>query len=77
MSHRRSTVKGSLSFANPTVRAWLFQILAVVAVVGIVGWLFGTVAKLAMRQPFVLFKGLTFQKLCLPGAFRPGDHHNK
>ncbi|PRN35287.1 alcohol dehydrogenase, partial [Acinetobacter baumannii] len=33
---------------------------------------FGTVAKLAMRQPFVLFKGLTFQKLCLPGAFRPG-----
>nr|AKA95361.1 hypothetical protein [Enterobacter cloacae] len=30
-----------------------------------------------MRQPFVLFKGLTFQKLCLPGAFRPGDHHNK
>ncbi|MDE5244203.1 type II toxin-antitoxin system RelE/ParE family toxin [Pseudomonas aeruginosa] len=46
-----------------------------------VGWrlhsLKGTVAKLAMRQPFVLFKGLTFQKLCLPGAFRPGDHHNK
>ncbi|MCS6542983.1 transposase, partial [Klebsiella pneumoniae] len=38
--------------------------------------LMGTVAKLAMRQPFVLFKGLTFQKLCLPGAFRPGDHHN-
>ncbi|WP_223697306.1 hypothetical protein, partial [Pseudomonas aeruginosa] len=37
--------------------------------------IFGTVAKLAMRQPFVLFKGLTFQKLCLPGAFRPGDHH--
>ena len=37
----------------------------------------GTVAKLAMRQPFVLFKGLTFQKLCLPGAFRPGEHHNK
>ncbi|MGT6943221.1 hypothetical protein ACRW5K_25305, partial [Escherichia coli] len=34
---------------------------------------YGTVAKLAMRQPFVLFKGLTFQKLCLPGAFRPGD----
>ncbi|EBD6950894.1 hypothetical protein B7894_24140 [Salmonella enterica subsp. enterica serovar Typhimurium] len=42
-----------------------------------VGILEGTVAKLAMRQPFVLFKGLTFQKLCLPGAFRPGDHHNK
>ncbi|MCV5707844.1 hypothetical protein OFN27_32255, partial [Escherichia coli] len=31
----------------------------------ILGKLFGTVAKLAMRQPFVLFKGLTFQKLCL------------
>nr|ATV81956.1 truncated integrase [Morganella morganii] len=45
-------------------------------VVRILGFL-GTVAKLAMRQPFVLFKGLTFQKLCLPGAFRPGDHHNK
>ncbi|MGT6141637.1 plasmid replication initiator RepA, partial [Escherichia coli] len=37
------------------------------------GLITGTVAKLAMRQPFVLFKGLTFQKLCLPGAFRPGD----
>ncbi|WP_259279976.1 DUF4158 domain-containing protein, partial [Klebsiella pneumoniae] len=35
------------------------------------GTFLGTVAKLAMRQPFVLFKGLTFQKLCLPGAFRP------
>ncbi|RRC13951.1 pirin family protein, partial [Escherichia coli] len=30
------------------------------------GPIIGTVAKLAMRQPFVLFKGLTFQKLCLP-----------
>lgn len=50
MSHRRSTVKGSLSFANPTVRAWLFQILAVVAVVGIVGWLFhNTVTNLNNR----------------------------
>nr|WP_242700057.1 hypothetical protein [Enterobacter hormaechei] len=29
----------------------------------------GTVAKLAMRQPFVLFKGLTFQKLCLRAHF--------
>ncbi|MEM5953837.1 hypothetical protein J4V47_25485, partial [Escherichia coli] len=44
---------------------------------GSYGYNAGTVAKLAMRQPFVLFKGLTFQKLCLPGAFRPGDHHNK
>ncbi len=50
MSHRRSTVKGSLSFANPTVRARLFQILAVVAVVGIVGWLFhNTVTNLNNR----------------------------
>lgn len=49
MSHRRSTVKGSL-FANPTVRAWLFQILAVVAVVGIIGWLFhNTVTNLSNR----------------------------
>ncbi|MEW8711870.1 type IV conjugative transfer system protein TraL, partial [Klebsiella pneumoniae] len=36
-------------------------IAAVLAYLGIKG----TVAKLAMRQPFVLFKGLTFQKLCL------------
>ncbi len=47
---------------------WIMAIIFITA---------GTVAKLAMRQPFVLFKGLTFQKLCLPGAFRPGDHHNK
>ncbi|HFI3228677.1 TPA: hypothetical protein ACGP05_004942, partial [Escherichia coli] len=45
------------------------------SVVSAMGCAAGTVAKLAMRQPFVLFKGLTFQKLCLPGAFRPGDHH--
>ncbi len=37
----------------------------------------GTVAKLAMRQPFVLFKGLTFQKTLLTGRISPGDHHNK
>ncbi|MDK6382414.1 amino acid ABC transporter permease [Citrobacter freundii] len=35
MFHRRSTVKGSLSFSNPAVRAWLFQILAVIAVISI------------------------------------------
>ncbi|EYS70859.1 hypothetical protein J998_4181, partial [Acinetobacter baumannii 16553_2] len=29
----------------------------------LLGPIVGTVAKLAMRQPFVLFKGLTFQKL--------------
>jgi hypothetical protein len=33
--------------------------------------------KVSDEAAFVLFKGLTFQKLCLPGAFRPGDHHNK
>ncbi|WP_212738145.1 hypothetical protein, partial [Escherichia coli] len=48
-----------------------------VVMLSCISTLTGTVAKLAMRQPFVLFKGLTFQKLCLPGAFRPGDHHNK
>uniref|UniRef100_UPI00398C7BFE hypothetical protein n=1 Tax=Salmonella enterica TaxID=28901 RepID=UPI00398C7BFE len=52
-------------------------ITGIVLVFLLLGYLVGTVAKLAMRQPFVLFKGLTFQKLCLPGAFRPGDHHNK
>ncbi|WP_439330413.1 hypothetical protein, partial [Escherichia coli] len=56
-----------------TVQGFLFaRPMPAAAFVGFVG----TVAKLAMRQPFVLFKGLTFQKLCLPGAFRPGDHHN-
>lgn len=39
MSHRRSTVKGSLSFSNPAVRAWLFQILAVIAVISIAVYL--------------------------------------
>ncbi len=52
-------------------------IIFILIVLIIAALLIGTVAKLAMRQPFVLFKGLTFQKLCLPGAFRPGDHHNK
>jgi hypothetical protein len=57
-------VCASIRFASRTIRAAINAFA-------------GTVAKLAMRQPFVLFKGLTFQKLCLPGAFRPGDHHNK
>ena len=39
MFHRRSTVKGSLSFSNPSVRAWLFQILAVIAVISIAVYL--------------------------------------
>ena len=36
----------------------------------------GTVAKLAMRQPFVLFKGLTFQNSAYQAHFAR-DHHNK
>ena len=49
-NHPRNLFVCSLSFANPTVRAWLFQILAVVAVVGIVGWLFhNTVTNLNNR----------------------------
>lgn len=39
MFHRRSTIKGSLSFSNPAVRAWLFQILAVIAVISIAVYL--------------------------------------
>lgn len=39
MFHRRSTVKGSLSFSNPAVRAWLFQILAIIAVISIAVYL--------------------------------------
>ncbi|EOG8018119.1 amino acid ABC transporter permease [Enterobacter ludwigii] len=33
MSHCRSAVKGSLSFSHPAVRAWLFQVIAIIAVV--------------------------------------------
>ena len=33
--------------------------------------------KLAMRQPFVLFKGLVFKNSAYRRAFRPWDHHNK
>ncbi|MDL3931428.1 hypothetical protein QR280_26300, partial [Salmonella enterica] len=58
--------KGMISLSPPTICNSALERHAII----------GTVAKLAMRQPFVLFKGLTFQKLCLPGAFRPGDHHN-
>ncbi|WP_214271999.1 hypothetical protein, partial [Morganella morganii] len=57
----------ALHFKNSAYQAHFAQGITIIK---------GTVAKLAMRQPFVLFKGLTFQKLCLPGAFRPGDHHN-
>ena len=39
MSHRRPTVKGDFSFSNPAVRAWLYQIIAIVAVLAIVVYL--------------------------------------
>ncbi|WP_312952970.1 amino acid ABC transporter permease [Superficieibacter sp.] len=35
MSHRRPAVKGSWSFSNPAVRAWLFQIIAIVVVISV------------------------------------------
>ncbi|KDG22136.1 pilin [Escherichia coli BIDMC 76] len=70
MASGNTTVKATFGKDSSVVK-WV--VLAEV----LVGAVMGTVAKLAMRQPFVLFKGLTFQKLCLPGAFRPGDHHNK
>ncbi len=63
------------TFLYPTAETFSFQ--SFYETLKKSGYVIGTVAKLAMRQPFVLFKGLTFQKLCLPGAFRPGDHHNK
>ncbi|EMT82350.1 hypothetical protein ABNIH5_19724 [Acinetobacter baumannii ABNIH5] len=37
----------------------------------LLGPIVGTVAKLAMRQPFVLFKGLTFQKTLLTRRISP------
>ena len=50
MSHRRPIVKGDLSFSNPAVRAWLFQIIAVVVVVGIAIYLIhNTVTNLSNR----------------------------
>ena len=50
MLHRRSTVKGSLSFSNPAVRAWLFQILAVIAVISIAVYLIhNTINNLSSR----------------------------
>ena len=50
MSHRRPIVKGDISFSNPAVRAWLFQIIAVVAVVGIAIYLIhNTVTNLSNR----------------------------
>ena len=50
MFHRRSNVKGSLSFSNPAVRAWLFQILAILAVVAVAIYLIhNTINNLSSR----------------------------
>lgn len=50
MSHRRPIVKGDISFSNPAVRAWLFQIIAVAIVVGIAVYLIhNTVTNLSNR----------------------------
>lgn len=50
MSHRRPTVKGSISFSNPTVRAWLFQVIAVLAVISVAIYLIhNTVTNLSNR----------------------------
>ena len=50
MFQRRPTVKGDLSFSNPRVRAWLYQIIAVAIVVGIAAYLIhNTVTNLNNR----------------------------
>lgn len=50
MSHRRPLVKGDISFSNPAVRAWLYQIIAVVIVAGIAIYLVhNTVTNLSNR----------------------------
>jgi len=50
MFHRRLALKGALSFSNPAVRAWLFQILAVLAVLAVAVYLFhNTVINLSTR----------------------------
>ncbi|WP_345828091.1 amino acid ABC transporter permease [Pantoea sp. BRR-3P] len=47
---QRPTVKRDFSFGNPTVRAWLYQIIAIVAVLAVVGYLIhNTVINLANR----------------------------
>ncbi|WP_312228878.1 amino acid ABC transporter permease [Pseudescherichia sp.] len=50
MSQRRPTVKGSFSLSNPAVRAWLFQIIAIVAVISVAIYLIhNTVTNLSNR----------------------------
>ncbi|WP_376783253.1 amino acid ABC transporter permease [Mixta calida] len=47
---QRPTVKRDFSFSNPAVRAWLYQILAILAVFSVVGYLIhNTVITLASR----------------------------
>ncbi|MCE3703691.1 efflux RND transporter permease subunit, partial [Escherichia coli] len=57
-------VRAEYPGANPKVIAETVATPLEEAINGVENMM-GTVAKLAMRQPFVLFKGLTFQKLCL------------
>ncbi|WP_416339855.1 amino acid ABC transporter permease [Mixta calida] len=48
---QRPTVKRDFSFSNPAVRAWLYQILAILAVFSVVGYLIhNTVINLASRS---------------------------
>ncbi|RPH27311.1 amino acid ABC transporter permease [Buttiauxella warmboldiae] len=50
MSHRRPLIKGEISFSNPAVRAWLYQIVAVIIVAGIAIYLIhNTVTNLSNR----------------------------
>jgi general L-amino acid transport system permease protein len=50
MFHRRSAIKGTISFSHPAVRAWLFQIIAILAVVIIAVYLIhNTVTNLNNR----------------------------
>ena len=47
---QRPTVKRDFSFGNPTVRAWLYQIVAIITVLAVVGYLIhNTVINLANR----------------------------
>ena len=47
---QRPTVKRDFSFGNPTVRAWIYQLIAVIAVLGVVGYLVhNTIINLANR----------------------------
>ncbi|WP_431022387.1 Amino acid ABC transporter permease [Erwinia rhapontici] len=47
---QRPTVKRDFSFSNPAVRAWLYQIIAIVAVLAVAGYLIhNTIINLASR----------------------------